>query len=579
MNRVLIFLFGMLMLASLAAQAQHQLSGRVVTGENADPVAYANVLLLGAGQGTIANEKGYFRIDYTGEPDSLRISFIGYKMLWLRVTGSMDRLELRLEEQVQLLNEVLVRADAEDYLYPLVAACRKQAGSQPLEARAYYELKSYIKEQQVELVEGFYNLGIRGPDATELSLKAGRIALQDYRNRLFVNLESSRAISSMATFKSNPYFPTSPLELSARQLKKRYYLTATRKYLSDEGDSVLVIAFTPKGDKRQYFAGQLWLLPQSQQLLKLELRCADAAIYPFLPLRPDDQISGVDLHISRQFSPHPAGSHLQHVDFASSIRYRSREQQEIEVQTTAVLHAYAFGDPFSLPRFSQPQGSLSDYHRISAYPYNPPFWQQSEELRMRDEGGKNEAFFRHPFSLTNVDLSGNAPVRNALLSEPYVFWDGARVIFRQLKERPPVPEYLNREVRVDDYNLVVHLYFDVNRLGDSVFWQTATIFDPHQSYFYLPMTNAARCFINMYFDLVERQRRELEQLLKQTEQQPAALYATYHAFMSTAQQERETFFRDLMLGNNEKGVLSWNERLSRVLKIDNVAIYKPFDGG
>jgi hypothetical protein len=429
----------------------------------------------------------------------------------------------------------------------------------------------------VELVEGFYNLGIRGPDASELSLKAGRIALQDYRNRLFVNLESSRAISSMSTFKSNPYFPGSPLELSARQLKRRYYLTATRQYVTEEGDSVLVIAFQPKKDKQKYFSGRLWLLPQSQQLLKLELQCANAAIYPFLPLRPDDQISGVDLHIRRQFQPHPAGSQLSHVDFASTIRYRSREQQEIEVQTTAVLHAYAFGAPFTLPRFGKDNSSLSDYHRISAYPYNPPFWQQSEELRMRDEGGKNEAFFRHPLSLTNVDLRGTEPVRAALLREPYVFWDGSRVIFRQLKERPPMPEYLNREVRVDDYNLVVHLYFDVNQLGDSVFWQTATIFDPHQSYFYLPMTNAARCFINMYFDLVELQRRELEQLLRKTEQQPAALYATYDAFMSAAQQERETFFRDLMIGNNEKGVLSWNERLSRALKIDNVAIYKPFE--
>ncbi|MBL0052424.1 MAG: hypothetical protein IPP29_13395 [Bacteroidetes bacterium] len=63
---------------------------------------------------------------------------------------------------------------------------------------------------------------------------------------------------------------------------------------------------------------------------------------------------------------------------------------------------------------------------------------------------------------------------------------------------------------MDMYDLNVKLFVDVNTIADTVNIMTAAVFDPYKSYYKFPVTNASLCFINIYFDLVEIERRELD---------------------------------------------------------------------
>jgi hypothetical protein len=382
----------------------------------------------------------------------------------------------------------------------------------------------------------------------------------------------------MFTFRSNGYFPASPFDYKPNVLRKRYLLYSEGGFRNDNGDSVLVIRFVPRSAPTKRFAGRAWLNLENNELLELNLVCKQAAVYPFLPMFTDDVISSVDLDITRSFSYEGGEMRTKRINFSYQLAYLNRHKQLYTAKTEAVLLAYAPEEPFELPSFTSSSSDMNDYLRINAFPYNPVFWQSASETRIHDQFGENEAFFNHPSSRTNMELfKRKSLIGNALLETPFVHWDGQRVIFTQRSERPEPIQGGKREVRVDDYHLQVHVFLDLNTIGDSLHWQTATIFDPYQSYFYLPMTNGARCFINMYFDLMEMERRRLEQLFTDTKPDMVAAKQLFIRFKAELDSISEQFFKDVMIGNNRKGMYDWNERIYEALKIDNISLFDPFE--
>jgi hypothetical protein len=91
------------------------------------------------------------------------------------------------------------------------------------------------------------------------------------------------------------------------------------------------------------------------------------------------------------------------------------------------------------------------------------------------------------------------------------------------------------------------------------------------------MTKAARCFINMYFDLMEMERRKLEQRLLQTVRSEEAFLEAYAFSVAEAEVLSERFFKEVMIGNNQKGMLYWNDLIFKALEIDNLATFMPFE--
>lgn len=580
MAALAIFLLFLMAPTAVLAQPAVQIEGRVQSAQDNEPLAFAVIMTNRSMQGTISNETGYFRLQLAAADDSLIVRLLGYKEQRLALSALPPFVSISLEPSIMQLSEVVISAEDESHLYELLLATSKMAQKIESESRAYFELKSYLNEQQVELVESFYNIVWLGPDAFELRLKAGRLALQPYQQRLFANIDGSKAVARMFTFRSNSYFPNSPFDYKLKTLKKRYLLFSEGGFRNDAGDSVLVIRFVPRANSPKYFEGRAWLNFDRGELLELNLICKQAAIYPFLPMFPDDMINGVDLNITRSFSYHAGQMRTERINFSYQLSYINRHRQRYTAKTEAVLLAYAYDQAFELPSFATTSSDMNDYLRINAFPYNPAFWQSAAETRLHDQFGENEAFFNHPSSQTNMELfKRKSLLGSSLLETPFVQWDGQRVIFTPQSERPEPVQAGKREVRVDDYHLQVHIFLDLNELPDSLHWQTATIFDPYQSYFYLPMTNAARCFINMYFDLMEMQRRKLEKKLQEAKPDLATAQQIYARFKAETDMLSETFFKDVMMGNNRKGMYQWNNTINASLEIDNIALFDPFEEG
>lgn len=561
-------------------QATREIEGRILDAATREPVSYANVYNKTLQKGTITNDDGYFRVMTSDTRDSILIIFIGYETQVIKLTGQQDFYTIYLEESTQLLREIVVTPNDNLYLFDLLMKCKSKASSAQIDAKAYYELKTFRNEQQIELVEGYYNAAIAGYDLSALNLKAGRLAMQPYDNRFFASMEGSTAITAMKLWSNNSNFPDSPLEFSKREMRKYFELSLEKKYVDDLADSIYVISYEPTDKTGLFFNGTIWLNKTNNTILKIMLDCHNCKKYPFRPIFPSDTISNVSFAITKTFTSQQGHTVFNHIDFAYIIDYRSRvaaaHAQSYSIESNAVLYAYDFKNTFTIPTFNVTDDAYSDYRKINAMPYNDFFWRYNDEYRLKDGDNSNEVFFTDIHSFTNKTIFKTNPMsKSVLFQHPYIIWSEDRVFFRDIAVDTSASSS-SSDVITDRYNLGVKLFVDINTYQDSTSIFSATIFDPYVSFYHLPIDNKTHCFINMYFDLCEIERRKLENMLKSSIKDVGQFDKIYQEIETRFQIQTAQYLKAVDRGTNEPEMKKWNEYIYEKLAIDNLAIFKPF---
>lgn len=578
--------------------------GYVLSKETEEPIPYAKIYNKSAKNGTISNTDGYFRLQIQGTNDSIYITQIGYKKESFQVLSDQKFYTIYLEENVQELGEVIARPSDNSYLFEQINQCKKNATTPRVQSKAYYELKSFLDTTQIELVEGYYNLELGGYDIKSLDIKAGRMALQPYQSSLFTSQESSRALTMQQLTKSSDYFPSTPFDLSKRDAKKHFYLSVERKYVDEVGDSIYVIYYTPKDTSGYFFEGKAWVDITNFKVEKITMNCERCKTHPFLPMVPDS-IANVSLAITKSFVKMGDQQVLNHVDFTYGIDYVSfssknnepfstnwretSEETKYSIHTSAVLYAYSFDQSFSLPEFDFPSNA-GDYRKLNALPYNRFFWENNNEYDLNDLRSRNEQFFSSPNSINNLKFFqaqsysygafGGAPKdrdsslkKRGLFEHPYVQWSGKRIFLREMIADSTTAQILG-DIKSRQYNLEVKIFADFNRYNDSSNVLTATIMDPYSTYYYLSMDVYANCFINMYFDLCEIQRRQLESEFAAETLSVETYNEIYDRFTMSSEKQRALFLKEVERGTNRREMEKWNAYIKEQLGIDSIALFR-----
>lgn len=564
---------------SFALPAQNlMIEGRVLNKATKEPVAYANIYNKSLQKGTISSSDGYFKISVGSRNDSVFVSFVGFRKQQLLLTVGAHFCTVLLETSTQLLEEVVITAPDDAWLRDLLVECRKQAPLVTTGGRAYYELKSFIQDQQVELVESFYNVKMTGYDLSALDLKAGRLALKPFNNGLFVSIAGSRAITLLKMFGDNPYFPESPLEMSAGSIKKHYYLELTRKYHDENPDSMYEIRFTPRDTSGLYFAGKLWLDPARKQILRINLLCRHSKKHPFLPLFSTDRISNVDFNISKTFSTADGRVQFDHTDFTYTIDYVSRKGPKDEipyrVETSAVIYAFDYGNLFIIPRFPFKDDHIDDYKKISALPYNDFFWKSHSTYRLSDQQQQNEKFFNDTGTITNRNLFAQHRLFSlGMFENSFLQWSEERILFKEDMAGAKNHSSDLKAFKADLFNLSVKIFMDVNSADSSANVLTATILDPTESFYYLPLDNTTHCFINIYFDLFEIERRKFEQMLELSDKTVATAQKMYDTLLVRLETIKLQYLKEVERGTRREELMKWNNTIYNSLGIDNAAFF------
>lgn len=89
--------------------------GRIITTKNNQGVPNASIVVKATGNGTIADENGFFTIEIPTDTSTIYISSIGYhpRVIKIRTSSDFNPFSIKLEENTQALDEVTVIAEKE----------------------------------------------------------------------------------------------------------------------------------------------------------------------------------------------------------------------------------------------------------------------------------------------------------------------------------------------------------------------------------------------------------------------------------------------------------------------------------
>ena len=87
--------------------------GQVYDGDSGEPLAYAHVQTKE--QGTLSSQNGRFSLPPSKDTVTLTVSYIGYKNVELKVPPNEDNLKLRLNQNPQELQEVVLTAESDNF--------------------------------------------------------------------------------------------------------------------------------------------------------------------------------------------------------------------------------------------------------------------------------------------------------------------------------------------------------------------------------------------------------------------------------------------------------------------------------
>ncbi|WP_118950311.1 carboxypeptidase-like regulatory domain-containing protein [Taibaiella helva] len=111
-SRILLLVLWLLPTSAVLAQ---QLEGQLLDSDDKQPVAYANIGLIGTELGTNSDEQGHFRIDATGNGDkTVMVTLIGYEDYAVKASALESALKaggqkIYLKKKANELKEVVVR--------------------------------------------------------------------------------------------------------------------------------------------------------------------------------------------------------------------------------------------------------------------------------------------------------------------------------------------------------------------------------------------------------------------------------------------------------------------------------------
>jgi len=559
-----------------------KLNGKVIDGESGKVLPFAHIYLKNRTEiVTTSNPLGNFSINYILE-DTLIISFIGYQHSEIALKSVKDNIIVKLVPLSVSIPTISITEES-DVLYRMLARSKKTKAYYSKTAKTYFFQESKMNEQTNEMIEAYYNGKYTGYDLEDLQMKNGRIGLQAFEDRYFINMQSSKALMMHEMMIQKSYFPKSPVGLSKKRLQKEFVLSYRNRYIDDDKRTIYEIEFQPKKESKDHFSGVVWIDSVSSNIQKIELEVKDSESHPFLPIFPDGKIEQLDLSISKTFVERESKSYPREINFSYRINYLREEgsKDTLQVESKALLYAFDYENEFELPKFSFPIELENDYRKINAIPENRDFW-MNKPFQLSDDNGKTRAFFRSPMTIQakNAVYHPNDQSSN-FFEHPYVIWKGRRVRMKEMmiEDRLQLPKgkegCVPQEeiIEADQYKLEVQLFMDINKIEDTLSFVTAAIFDPYESYFYHRQTQLTAVFINIYFDLAEIQNRKLANKLKGVNDLEEA-NRIYEEVNLEYQDILSDFKTEVRRGKNLKELKAWNDLVREELGIDNFEIFQ-----
>ena len=155
----LFFLMFQTIVSGLYAQDNSVITGKIINGEDKEPLPFASIRLKNHPIGTISNEEGEFDfyIPKSKRNDTLNISFIGFNSYEVPLVNIDRELEIILTPSSNVLDEViLTEKNPLDYIKKALERLPENYPQDPYQSIAYYREKFIENGAVINMEEGVF---------------------------------------------------------------------------------------------------------------------------------------------------------------------------------------------------------------------------------------------------------------------------------------------------------------------------------------------------------------------------------------------------------------------------------------
>jgi len=591
----------------IAFWSQIVYEGKIKDFDTKKEVPYCAVGIKNTARGVISNEEGVVRISGDIEKDTLVFVQMGYQKKEIALSQFVLHQQVFLKPNPSQLGEVSVFAN-DDYLYDLLSKCQQSLFWAPEQkSKAYFVLESKIDQQPVELLECYYNSVFTRNKVKDLRFKNGRVGVAPYGNRFFLNKNTSKVFYFIDLVNAHKDLPINPFQLNNKKLRKHFKLIF--EDLNTDEDSIYHISFRPLKNVEKFYRGEVWIEKKSGHLRKILLSVSNTGIHPFLPLFPShSKINSVSMQITKVYSKNYTP---EHIDFNYQINYSHIENSTIATEnrdTTFVIHSkgllyfYDFGQEFSLPYFTY-NVDFDDYRKIVSLGYNSTFWEVTKAPAFTSSMKEAMVYFvkkgaHFNFSQSNKKYSSRD--MPSFFENNFIIWSGKKrlALKNGVFELPDMQaidksnsdlnsqnseNVINSSTSLstrtvknfisDDYNLKSQIFMDLNPINDSVQHYTASVFDVFESFYNLQKEPYTNCFFNIYFDLFEIERQNLEKKIKEKKRTISEIDSLYKQSVLNLEEQTSEYLNKVQRGKNLNELKKWNDVVFKKLGINNFLIF------
>ena len=293
-------------------------------------------------------------------------------------------------------------------------------------------------------------------------------------------------------------------------------------------------------------------------------------------------MSNVNLSITKTYKEIENKMFFNHIDFSYSFDYDSRigkaEETKYSILTNAVLHVYDYKNRFFIPKFRFNVNCLRDYLKINAMPYNDFFWENKNEFEIIDQDNKNSLFYKKRGVLSSKNWFSENQYFEKVFEGSFITWNGKRILMKEITNDTLLSKASNSVIIANKYNLSVKIFMDINTYSDSTNVVTSTVFDPWETFYHLPVDHTTNCFLNIYFDICEIERRKFEKNIQGLGNNKNEILRRYEEMNTKLDKLKNQYISEVDRGENRKKFEKWNQYVFENLGIDNIKLFNLTEG-
>lgn len=424
--------------------------------------------------------------------------------------------------------------------------------------------------EPIEIIEGYYNGIYSNQGIDTLKLKKGRIGLKPINDRYYRSTESSTLFSLHDIYAKSYLFPESPLAMNKKELKKNYLLTLNYTFNADQSE-FYVIDIAPKEERKDLFGSTVWIDRTNLRLMKVSLRIKNASVHPFIPIGYNT-IEQVDMEINKTYETIDGEQFINTIDFNYNVAYADTLGNMVKATTRAFTKAYDYQNQFRLPRFEFTPHLHKDYRNITVVPYDSMFWQRTTEFRFYDRLMEIENFIAvNKIENQVMHPESRKDSMHAQLQFAYIPWDTIRFKMGQAREEVIEKSMRTSHFEVDRYHLNIKLYLDINVVKDTLLYQLYSVLDPVNSFYHFPIAEEDLAFMNMWFDLMEIEKRAfVNELTILRQPNEDIIERLYQKHLRQFEESRRQLMAAVDRGEHKINMSKWNQYIQNILSVNNL---------